>query len=240
MKIEWRTVTWYSKAIALGLFVLLPFFGFWFGAGYGAARQYAADAFALSTAAKPSSSASGLPAYYQNTAEWQTDRNFSGGASIAYPIDFATTDNYNPKPIANWRQGTPGGPGVQLFRLTIPKAFEPQTNFSDAVLTVGMSADPAAVAQCLVPEPTYRPQPTSTVDINGVPFTVFHFSDVGAGNLYDTTSYRTVRSGSCWAVEYTIHSAQLGNYPSSYGLRQFDAAKLRDVLDRIVGTFTLN
>ena len=233
MKIEWRKVTWYSKAIALGLFVLLPFFGFWFGASYGAARQRAEDVFAVSPAAAP---VNALPAYYENTAAWQTDGNFSGW-SIAYPIDFPTTDNYRPASIPNWRQGTPGGSGIQMFRLTIPKVFEPQTNFSDAALTVGMSSSSAAVAQCLVPESTYRPQPTSTVDLNSIPFTVFHFSDVGAGNLYDTTSYRTIHAGACWAVEYTIHSAQLGNYPSSYGLRQFDAAKLQDVLNRIVGTF---
>ena len=44
-------------------------------------------------------------------------------------------------------------------------------------------------------------------------------------------------SGQCWAVEYTIHSGNIENYPTEYGLKPFDEAPLRDVLDRIVGTF---
>ncbi len=34
MNIEWKKVTWYSKALALGLFVALPFIGFWLGIKY--------------------------------------------------------------------------------------------------------------------------------------------------------------------------------------------------------------
>ena len=34
MKIEMRKVTWYSKLLALILFILLPFIGFWFGMEY--------------------------------------------------------------------------------------------------------------------------------------------------------------------------------------------------------------
>ena len=73
--------------------------------------------------------------------------------------------------------------------------------------------------------------------INGIDFTVFHFSDAGAGNIYETTSYRTVHGGQCWAIEYTIHSSQIGNYPPKYGLQPFNEATLHDVLDRIAGTF---
>ena len=35
MKIAWNKVTWYSKFIALALFVALPFLGFWLGMKYG-------------------------------------------------------------------------------------------------------------------------------------------------------------------------------------------------------------
>ncbi|MEY4731333.1 MAG: hypothetical protein RL681_279 [Candidatus Parcubacteria bacterium] len=34
MRIRWREVTWYSRLIAAGLFVLLPFIGFWLGIQY--------------------------------------------------------------------------------------------------------------------------------------------------------------------------------------------------------------
>src|SRR3989344_384516 len=33
--IKWTEVTWYSKALAMILFIFLPFFGFYFGVQYG-------------------------------------------------------------------------------------------------------------------------------------------------------------------------------------------------------------
>jgi len=38
MSVQWTSVTWYSKLIALVLFVALPFLGFWLGVRYGEAR----------------------------------------------------------------------------------------------------------------------------------------------------------------------------------------------------------
>lgn len=232
-------VTWYSKVLALALFVALPFAGFWFGVRYGETKQYTTDVFVnLKNASSSASSLQGANRYYENVSEWQTDQN-NGGWSIAYPIDFNATDNYSAALTDNWREGMPGGPGLQSFTLTIPRAFEPQTNFDGAKLTVGVSSNASAVAQCLTIEPTGPPGqlPTSTMTINGTVFTVFHLSDAGAGNYYETTSYRTLHGGRCYAVEYTIHSSQIGNYPPEYGLKPFDETKLHDVLDRIVGTF---
>jgi hypothetical protein len=48
MKIKFNKVTWYSKAIALAVFVTLPFIFFWLGVTYGETAQYIAD-----SAAKP-------------------------------------------------------------------------------------------------------------------------------------------------------------------------------------------
>jgi hypothetical protein len=236
VKIEWNQVTWYSKLLALALFVALPFVAFWFGIRYGAVQQYATDIFA--NLKNATSASQGENPYYENVSEWQADQNNSGW-SIAYPIDFDATDQYRPASTDNWREGTPGGPGLQPFTLTIPRAFEPQTNFAGATLTVGESGNAAAVARCLAIEPMGPPTqlPTSTVTINGTAFTVFHLSDAGAGNIYETTSYRTLHDGQCWAVEYTIHSSEIGNYPPEYGLRPLNEAMLHDVLDRIVGTF---
>jgi hypothetical protein len=35
MSVEWNKVTWYSKALALVVFIALPFLGFYFGVQYG-------------------------------------------------------------------------------------------------------------------------------------------------------------------------------------------------------------
>ena len=235
MKIQWNKVTWYSKWLALALFVALPFVGFYFGEKYGELNGFY-KGYNASVQASQNAVNRTNPDYYKNVATWQTDGNHAEW-SIAYPIDFDTNDNYSVAPIDNWRQGIPGGLGLEPFILTIPRAFEPQTNFNEATLSIGTSGDNKAVAQCLVPETTNNQATTSRAMINGTIFTVFHLTDAGAGNIYETTSYRTVHAGQCWAVEYTIHSSEIGNYPQEYQLKPFDEAKLHDVLDRIIGTF---
>jgi len=235
MKIEWNKVTWYSKLIALALFVALPFIGFYYGMQYGkmvAVLGHVSDVDA--TAASTSMDQASL--YYSNPAEWQTDTN-SKTFSIAYPIDFQTTDNLLMTPSADWSMNAFGTTGVKAFTLTVPKAFEPQTNFSDATLTVGLSANATAVHECLSPS-TEGSTSAATTTINGVAFSVFHSSDAGAGNLYATTSYRTLHSGTCYAIEYTVHSSQIANYPASYNLQPLDEHKIDSLMQQIVGTFT--
>jgi hypothetical protein len=236
-KIQWNKVTWYSKMLAIVLFIALPFAGFYLGIQY--------DRFTASVVPpQASSEVSVTPAtsdYYSNTAEWQTDaNNTKGGFTIAYPIDFDAQDNYMAALAMNWQVGATTT-GIVFFTLTVPRAFEPQTNFADATLTVGSSEDATAVAQCMSAEQTGGlATPTSTATINGTTFTVFHSNDAGAGNYYQTTSYRTLHAGQCYAIEYTIHSAQIANYPTSYNLQPFDQAKIDTLMQNIIGTFKFN
>lgn len=236
MSIQWNKITWYSKALALGLFVLISFGGFWLGFYGGYLKGYVNGARVAMW--EPTSKGTGIAPYYENVAEWQVNRSDAGGFSIAYPLDFPT-DTGAVIPSTDWRYNSPeANRGVLFFALTIPKAFEPQTNFSEAKLTVGASRSGSAVSDCLAGDSNGGPMTTtSTATINGTTFVIFHSSDAGAGNLYETTSYRTIHAGQCYAVEYTIHSSQIANYPAEYGLKPFDKAKLTDVLDRIVGTF---
>ena len=243
--IQWNKVTWYSKLIAGIVFVALPFIGFYYGAQYGKvigtvdeqSSLVAQDGASTTTAA--SNSGAALSAYYTTPSEWQVDaNNTKGGFSIAYPIDFSVQDsNYSAVPLATGWRNNVSEPGTTYFILAIPRAFEPQTNLGEVTLTVGASSNGTAVTRCLEQinvEPTAA---TSSEVINGVPFTVFHSSDAGAGNLYETTSYRTVHSGKCYAIEYTIHSNQIANYPVEYNLKQFDEAKIATLMQGIIGTF---
>jgi len=233
MKIIWDKVTWYSKALAMVFFIILPFVGFYLGMKYGAFEQYGTD---LMTRNKGEVSASAADLYYESVPEWQTDQRSDAGFSIAYPIDFPVDDNHSVTPVDDWSLNAFGTQGVKVLELDIPKVFEPQTNFADAKLTIGRSADRIAVNECLSPS-TEGQTSFSTTTINGIDFSKLVTSDAGAGNLYETTSYRTLHNGQCYAVEYTIHSSQIGNYPPEYGLQSLDETKLHDVLDRIVGTF---
>jgi hypothetical protein len=242
MKIEWNKVTWYSKAIATGFFLAVLFGGFWAGLEFGYLGGYVDGVLRIASLQGPIPQlVAATDPYYENTATWQTITSTAGGFSIAYPLDFPTGGGAA-VPSADWRVNTPQGEtGILYFSLMIPKAFEPQTNFDDAKLTVGASRNATAVDDCLLADQSGGPmQATSTTMINGASFTAFHSSGAGAGNLYETTSYRVLRAGQCFAVEYTIHSSQIANYPAEYHLKPLDETKLTDVLDRIVGTFSFS
>ncbi|MCL4405186.1 MAG: hypothetical protein M1361_01025 [Patescibacteria group bacterium] len=215
---------WYAKLIMVIVMIVLAVAGFYIGEHYGQSQ-------------KTNSKATSLNNYYSDVAEWQTDT--SGGTfSIAYPLDFQVDDNYLATPSTDWRINSNGTQGIKYLTLTIPRVFEPQTNFDDATLTVGASNDGTAVAQCMVPDPTNPTAATSSsIIVNGIEFTVFHSSDAGAGNYYQTTSYRAVHNNQCFAIEYTLHSSQIMNYPASYNLKPFDEIQATSVLDNIVGTF---
>jgi hypothetical protein len=240
MKIQWNTVTWYSKLLALALFVALPFIGFYYGMQYGmivtASGQPSLQNMNIATT---SGSADTGTTYYNTPAEWQVDaNNTAGGFSIAYPIDFDYSDNYLITQSMDWRVNANNIPGIKYFTLTVPRAFEPQTNFSDATLTVGGSKNSSAIAQCMTPDQGAGPGTTTSIAmIDGVSFTVFKSSSAGAGNFYETTSYRTLHAGECYAIEYTVHSGQIANYPASYGLQPFNESKIDSLMQTIVGTF---
>ncbi len=236
MKIQWNKVTWYSKFLALALFVALPFIGFYYGMQYGRMTAILGEISTINL--KSSGTADNSAAYYNDPAEWQIDaNNIAGGFNIAYPLDFDTQDNYSATPSTDWRLNA-NAPGVKYFTLTVPRAFEPQTNFVDATLTVGASQDSAAIASCLTPDQLGEPTTAAlSATINGIAFTIFKFNGAGAGNYYETTSYRTLHAGACYAVEYTVHSGQIANYPSSYNLQPFDGSKIDSLMQNIVGTF---
>ena len=127
--------------------------------------------------------------------------------------------------------------GMVLAQINVPQSYEAGTNFADAKFTVGTSADPSAVATCLTYNPTGGPTTKSTTaTINGTTYTVFQSSDVGAGNHYDTTSYRTMRNSQCYVIEYTIHYATFQNFPAGT-VTQFDEAGLKTKLDAVAQSF---
>jgi membrane-bound inhibitor of C-type lysozyme len=136
----------------------------------------------------------------------------------------------------NWAVGS-DKLGLLLTVVNIPKSFMPaKTNFSEAKFTVGTSVDPDAIKNCLI----YNfggVGTTSDVIVNNRKFTKMNFIDVGAGNYYDTTSYRTVYNGQCYAIEYTIHSSSINNYSPDQGIKAFDKTKIIHVLDGIIGSF---
>lgn len=126
--------------------------------------------------------------------------------------------------------------GLLLAEIMIQKNFMPKTNFGESRFTIGVSSNPDAVKNCLVAEfPNMETKSIAT--INGVQFTKLHFTDAGAGNFYDTTSYRAIRNSQCYAIEYTIHSMNIYNYSPDQGVTAFDQAKVQNIFENMVHSF---
>lgn len=155
--------------------------------------------------------------------------------SFSYPNQFVLSGG-NFGYSQDWEVGTTNL-GLLLAVVNIPRTFfTEKTNFSEAKFTVGTSADPDAIKNCL----TYNNGNTGTsseITVNNRKFTKIQFGDVGAGNYYDTTSYRTIYDNQCYAIEYTIHSSNIYNYSPDQGVKEFDKAKVTSVLEGIVQSF---
>lgn len=154
--------------------------------------------------------------------------------SFIYPSIGVLTSSPTEDSI-EWRQNTERK-GSLLAKVVIPDTIQPKTNFRDARFTVGTSSDTTAVRTCLTDAMGGTGKGTK-VTIGGIEFTKQSMSDAGAGNLYDTTSYRTVHSGQCYAVEYTIHTTQLLNYPVEAGITAYDKAAITTLMEGIVQSF---
>ena len=180
-----------------------------------------------SCVAGTASSASGITSFVDGSKSF----------SVAYPSAFQISAGEIGYTQSWSQQATTSG--LTLAVVSIPQSFQPKTNFSEGKFTVGTSADADAVASCLAQPASGGPAPKKgvVVMVNGVPFTKFSFSDAGAGNLYETTTYRAVRDGQCYAVEYTIHSTNLGNYSADQHVSQFSKSKVQAALEGIVGSF---
>jgi hypothetical protein len=134
----------------------------------------------------------------------------------------------------DWRQNTTDK-GALLARVSVPKSYMAGTNFSDARFTVGKSSNATAIKNCLtVTNGEVSGTPTT---ISSHPFDKTTLNDAGAGNFYETTSYRGIVGGSCYAIEYTIHSTNIANYLPDLGIKEFDKSKIQSELEKIVTSF---
>lgn len=127
--------------------------------------------------------------------------------------------------------------GTLFSRTIINKSYIPKTNFSNATLTIGRSSDATVVKSCVVP--TSNETKSAVTMISGHPFTAFTTSDAGAGNFYDTTSYRSVIKGNCYAIETTIHSTNIGNYSPDQGITEFNKSSVITEFEKIIKSVSI-
>lgn len=116
--------------------------------------------------------------------------------------------------------------GILFARVTIPRGYMSKTNFSDAKFTIGRSTTTAGIKSCMTSG--------TKANIGGYPFAKVTTNEAGAGNFYETTRYQGIVDGDCYAIEYTIHSTNIGNYSPGQGIKEFDKAKIQSELEKII------
>lgn len=187
----------------------------------------------------------GVKTTYSNciTANQTTKSGLNTFTDTSKTFSFSYENQYAPSGgdigyTQDWSYlSTFGDMGLILARVNISKDFfAEKTNFGEARFTVGTSVAPGAVKNCLNFQYADQGKMSTTI-INGRQFTKIQFTDAGAGNLYETTSYRTVYNNQCYALEYMIHSSNIQNYDPSQGVKAFDKAKVTSVLEGMTQSF---
>ncbi|MBY0328482.1 hypothetical protein K2Q02_00070 [Patescibacteria group bacterium] len=147
------------------------------------------------------------------------------GISLQYGSVFET--NTANETYVSWGQAAPVV-AKPLFSIRIPKSFQPQTNFSEATVTLYRIENSTDV--CL----TAEGGETASGTQNG--WAVFTAGDAGAGNYYESTNYRMVKNNSCIMLQSLIHSTSLGAYDPSQGITEFDKEAVKTKLAEVIAT----
>ena len=123
-----------------------------------------------------------------------------------------------------------------MAQVAIPQSYQPKTNFGEAKFTVGVSSDPTAITNCLKADAGNAATSSESM-INQQTFRKFVTSDAGAGNLYETTSYRILHDHKCYAIESTIHSTNIYNYSPDQGIKAYNKEKISGLLEAMAKSF---
>jgi hypothetical protein len=110
-----------------------------------------------------------------------------------------------------------------------------QTNLRSVQISIGVSKDPSAVAQCTTALAHEKPLPGGPAELSG-----FSSTEAGMGNYYELQSYRSVRDGACIALESVVHSTNLANYDPSQGITAYDEASIAEAIQGVIKTFNFS
>ncbi len=166
--------------------------------------------------------------------DWKLYTNSKYGFELSYPQNLQLTENGTDS--AQWVYFD-YYQGEKIVSANILKSDYQNTNLGEASLNIGVSQDPGVVINCLRLQTELGEAKDATQTINGIVFKRFDSSGAGAGNFYETQSYRTVKNNICYALEISIHSMNIGNYPQELNIKEFDRNKIISDLTSVLNTF---
>ena len=155
-------------------------------------------------------------------AGWQTYRSIQYSFEFQYPPDFGfnqATNTFLPDYL------------VQLEPL---QNKHPGTNYAGSSFAVSTGFTKTA-HECLASQQDKKPLTESKI-INGVTFYRDEFTGAAAGNIYDSTLYRTWNNTLCLEAALTIHTSNIANFQPGT-VTEVDQSKPMAVLLQILDTF---
>lgn len=163
-----------------------------------------------------------------------TASNLYRSDSLGFTIDYPSSASI----ATNGFEGYLNVTQTPLAGFVLPPSLFEGTNLGEAGVYIGASTDPAIVAVCTKPSLDANESSAGDMVVDGASFSVTTSTGVGAGNIYETTSYRTVHNGACIEIVELLHSSNIANYTPGT-VEQFDHQKFSGFLDGIVQTFAL-
>lgn len=110
------------------------------------------------------------------------------------------------------------------------------TNLGEASFIIGASGEKTALDACLKNAPEEGATSSEKV-INGITMKEFSGEGVGAGNIYNTKSYRVVKNNICYEATLLLHSGRIENYDPP--VKEYDHVKALNALTEILDTLKI-
>ena len=132
---------------------------------------------------------------------------------------------------------------ADVTRASLAPSMFAGTNLSEAYVDVGIDAGPTEIGVNIVQsildkcqQPRDWEKNEGVVTISGKDFSMFSGNDVGAGQLYESISYRRIENEHCYEITQVLHSSRIENYEPG-AVKAFDKLYFSSILEKIAKTF---
>ena len=149
------------------------------------------------------------------TPQQMTYHDDKVGFSIQYPL--------------TWQESNAGD-----YPIVFSLAAAPGTTLISKSMEINVMEDATDCKETTYSSDTGTTSPQN-VTMNGISFLKESGSGIGAGNIYDWTSYSTMKGNACINLTFVLHSANSGVYSTEPA--PFDKAVESAIFDPLVSTF---
>jgi len=167
-----------------------------------------------------------VPRLVEPTPTQSIYRNVEYDFEVRYPSDFAVEATCSDAALM--------GDPVVSFHLAGPQHYA-GTNLVEASVIIGVGQSEEIRATCMSPR-TPLEEYLGEKEINSVTFYQVSRVGVATGNVYDVTSYRTLRGNACYEIALFLHFHDVGVYKPGT-VSAFDRETVMNRLSQVLYTF---